>query len=84
MHPDALLPRTNTEVIYERIDSILALIVANRMKGSRGPPKIEADIWTNFARTKFLGKAPQQLCLAITDTAEIFCTEENHPNALEQ
>ena len=71
-------------MIYEEIDSILVQKVANKMKGSGGPTQIEADMWRDFTGAKSLGKAPEQLCQAIADTAKILCTETIHPDTLEE
>ena len=54
------------------------------MKGSGGPTQIDADMWRDFTCAKALGKAPEQLCQAIADTAKILCTEEVHPACLDE
>ena len=54
------------------------------MKGSGGPTQVDAEMWKDFLCAKALDKAPQQLCLAIADTAKILCTEEIHPDCLEE
>ena len=88
IHPETILPHNNTEepenIIYEEIDSTLVQMVANKMKGSGGPTQIEAEMWRDFTGAKSLGKAPGQLCQAIADTAKILCTEEVHPDILEE
>ena len=54
------------------------------MKGSGGPTQVDSDMWKDFTGAKSLGKAPEQLCQAIAETAKILCTEEVHPSCLEE
>ena len=88
IQPETVLPHTNAEepenVIYEEIDSVLVQKVANKLKGSGGPTQVDADTWRDFTGAKSLGKAPELLCQAIADTAKILCTEEVHPDTLEE
>ena len=88
MHPDTILLSINDEnpepVIFEEIDALLVQKIAKKLKGSGGPTQIDADMWKDFTGAKALGKAPEQLCLAIADTAKILCTEEVHPECLEE
>ena len=94
-HPDArdviessVLPNLNHEepepVIFEEIDSDLVRKTAKKMKGSGGPTQVDTDAWKDFTCSKALGKAPEQLCQAIADTAKILCTEPIHPDCLEE
>ena len=72
------------KVIYEEIDSELVRKTANKMKGSGGPTQIDADTWKYFTGAKALGKTPELLCQAIADAAKLLCTEEVHPDCLEE
>ena len=54
------------------------------MKGSGGPTQVDADLWKDLTCSKAFGKAPEQLCVAIADTAKILCTEDIHPDCLEE
>ena len=54
------------------------------MKGSGGPTHIDAGIWKDFTCSKIFNKVSQTLCQSIADTAKILCTEEVHPDCLEE
>ena len=84
----ALLPPNDVEdpepVIYEEIGSELVQKISKKLKGSGGPSQVDADMWRDFTGSKALGKAPEQLCVAIAETAKILCTEPVHPDCLEE
>lgn len=88
IQPETVLAQVLDEeaepIIYEEIGAVLVQKIAKKMKGSGGPTQVDAEMWKDFLCAKALGKAPQQLCLAIADTAKILCTEEIHPDCLEE
>ena len=75
-----------SELQVRKVRKVAGLVrkVANKMKGSGGPTQVDADAWRDFTCAKALGKAPEQLCVAIADAAKILCVEEIHPDCLEE
>ena len=64
-------------MVYEGIDSALVQTVANKMKVSGGQTQIEET-------SQGQNPTARHLSQGIRATAEILCTEEIHPDTLEE
>ena len=71
-------------VIYEEITSDVVYKVVKNMNGAGGPTLIDSDVWKNILCSKVYGNSSRELCQSIADLAKIMCTEEIHPDCLNE
>ena len=93
-HPQArhidqsiVLPQNNSSpesVIYEEITGELVQKMARYLKGSGEPTLVDSDIWKHFLCSKVYGRSSVDLCQAIAELAKLLCTEDIHPDCLEE
>ena len=87
MESDALLPITRptpNPVIFEQITAELVQRCSKNLNGSGGPTLVDTDSWKHFLCSKSYGRHPFHLAEAICGLAKRICTENIHPDCLEE
>ena len=85
--PDILLPsraQSPEAVIFEAITAESVFKTAKQMKGSGGPTLVDSDMWKQFLCSRAFGNSTDSLCQAVADVTKILCTEEVHPDCLDE
>ena len=87
LHNEGLLPITRpmpNQVIYEQLTAEVIQRSCKNLSGSGGPTLVDADAWKYFLCSRSYGKLPFHLAEAVSGLAKRLCTEEVHPDCLEE
>ena len=87
LFPEAMLPITTplpNPVIYEQITAEVIQRSSKHLNGSGGPTLVDTDAWKHFICSRAYGKHSFHLAEAISALAKRLCSEQIHPDSMQQ